>query len=77
MKASLPESPQSRIAAYAPGCTNAAIRLKSAGRSCCHQRILGPWLKLGGPPVLRMISGPASASILSIMPLQRVSSHES
>jgi len=77
MKASLPESPQSRIAAYPPGCTNAAIRLNSPGRSACHQSFLGPWLKLGGPPVLRMISGPASASILSIIAAQRVSSHES
>jgi len=77
MKASAPERPQSRMAAYAPGCTNAAIRLKSAGRSACHQSCFGPWLKLGGPPVLRMIAGPAATSIRSTKPPQRVSSQES
>ena len=77
MKASAPCRPQSRIAAYAPGWTNAAIRLKSAGLSCRHHSFFGPWLKLGGPPVARMIRGPAVASILSIIGPQRVSSHES
>ena len=29
------------------------MRAYTSGRSCFHQRILGPWLKLGGPPALR------------------------
>jgi len=70
-------SPHKRMAAYAPGCTNAAMSRYADLRSCIHQRILGPWLKLGGPPVWATIRRPATASIRLMCAAQRVSSQES